>query len=186
MVMCLKATALHRQWSQDETLLISFSNEKLNVRQPGSAHRSERRNTLRRPTGEGGEILEGLSAAADHSVSREMAFLPKEGGGGRPGASHQQSLDDGVSVLALVVHHLNVVQVGISPVHQPADQVQRDAVGEHDLTVHELGSVLAVHVASLHLRNLTVICEEDLPVDRKESGGTDRQTGCQRLQSSSM
>lgn len=33
-VMCLKATVLHRQWSQDETLLISFSNEKLNVQQP--------------------------------------------------------------------------------------------------------------------------------------------------------
>lgn len=94
-----------------------------------------------------------------------------------PCASHQQSLDDGVPVLALVVHHLDVVQVGVGPVHQSADQVQRDAMGEHDLAVYELGSVLAVHVASLHLRDLTVICEEDLPVDRR--------TGCQRLQNRS-
>lgn len=77
--------------------------------------------------------------------------------------SHQQALDDGVPVLAFIVHHLNVVQIGIGPVHQPADEVQRDAVGEYNLTVHELGSVLAIHVAALHLRDLTVVCEEYLP-----------------------
>ncbi len=82
--------------------------------------------------------------------------------------SHQQALDDGVPVLAFIVHHLNVVQIGIGPVHQPADKVQRDAVGEYDLTVHELGSVLAVHVTALHLRDLTVICEEYLPVETKD------------------
>lgn len=78
--------------------------------------------------------------------------------------SHQQPLDDGVPVPALVVHHFDVVQVGVCPVHQPADQVQRDAVREHNLTVHQLGSVLAVHVAALHLWDLTVVGEEHLPV----------------------
>lgn len=81
--------------------------------------------------------------------------------------SHQQALDDGVPVLAFIVHHLNVVQIGIGPVHQPADEVQRDAVGENDLTVHELRSVLAVHVTALHLRDLAVVCEEYLPVETK-------------------
>lgn len=84
--------------------------------------------------------------------------------------SHQQSLDDGVSVPALIVHHLNVVQVGVSPVHQPTDQVQGDAVREHYLTVHKLGSVLAVHVAALHLWDLTIVCEEHLPVETRGSG----------------
>ena len=79
--------------------------------------------------------------------------------------SHQQALDNGVPVLSLVVHHLDVVQVGVGPVHQPADEIQRDAVGEYDLAVHQLGSVLAVHVAALHLGDLTVVCEEHLPVE---------------------
>lgn len=82
-------------------------------------------------------------------------------------SSHQQALDDGVPVLAFVVHHLDVVQIGVGPVHQPADEVQRDAVGEDDLAVHKLGSVLAVHVTALHLRDLTVVGEEDLPVETK-------------------
>lgn len=84
--------------------------------------------------------------------------------------SHQQALDDRVPIFALIVHHLNVVKVGVSPVHQPADEIQRDAVGEHDLTVHEFGSVLAIHVTALHLGDLTVVCEENLPVETKESG----------------
>ena len=90
----------------------------------------------------------------------------RERGGG--GFSHQQALDDGVPVLAFIVHHFNVIQVGISPVHQPADQIQRDAVGENYLTVHQLCSVLAIHVAALHLRDLTVVCEEHLPVETKD------------------
>lgn len=82
--------------------------------------------------------------------------------------SHQQALDDGVSVLAFIVHHFNVVQVGIGPVHKPADKVQRDAVGENNLTVYELGTVLTIHVTSLHFRDLTVVCEEHLPAETKD------------------
>lgn len=77
---------------------------------------------------------------------------------------HQQALYDGMSVLAFIVHHLYVVQVGISPVDQPVDQVQGDTVGEHDLTIHQLGPVLTVHVTTLHLGSLTIVCEEYLPV----------------------
>ena len=76
---------------------------------------------------------------------------------------HQQALDDGVAVLALVVHHLDVVQVGVGPVHQSVDQVQRDAVGEHDLAVHQLGAVLPVHVAALNPGCGAIVGEEDFP-----------------------
>ena len=74
-----------------------------------------------------------------------------------------------MSVLALVVHHLDVVQVGVGPVDQLVDQVQGDAVGEHDLTVHQLGPVLTVHVTALHLGDLTIVSEEHLPVEREEA-----------------
>lgn len=50
--------------------------------------------------------------------------------------TYQQSLNDGVPVLAFVVHHLNVIQVSVSPVHKLADQVQSDAVREDDFTVY--------------------------------------------------
>lgn len=71
-------------------------------------------------------------------------------------------------VLAFIVHNLDVVQIGIGPVHEPADEVQRDAVGEYNLTVHKLGSVLSVHVTALHLRDLAVVCEEHFPAETKE------------------
>lgn len=80
-------------------------------------------------------------------------------------SSHQQALNDGVSVLALIVHHFDVVQVRVGPVHQPVDQVQRDAVREDDLAVYQLGAVLPVHVAALHLGDLPVVGEEHLPAD---------------------
>lgn len=70
-------------------------------------------------------------------------------------------------VLAFIIHNLDVVQIGIGPVHEPADEVQRDAMGEYNLTVHKLGSVLAVHVAALHLRDLAIVCEEHLPAETK-------------------
>lgn len=73
-----------------------------------------------------------------------------------------------MSVVALIVHDLNVVQIRVCPVNQPADQVQCDAVREDDLTVHELSPVLTVHVAALHRRDRTVVCEEHLPEETKE------------------
>lgn len=84
-----------------------------------------------------------------------------------PISSHQQALNDGVPVLSLIVHHLNVVQVSVGPVHQPVDQVQRDAVREDDLAVHQLGAVLPVHVTALHLGDLPVVSKEHLPADEE-------------------
>ncbi len=77
--------------------------------------------------------------------------------------TYQQSLNDGVPVLAFVVHHLNVIQVSVSPVHQLADQVQSDAMREDDFTVYQFGAVLAIHITALHLRDLAVVCEEHFP-----------------------
>lgn len=54
----------------------------------------------------------------------EMIFLLMEAYGSSTcpcSCSHQQALNDGMPVFAFIVHHLNVVQVGIGPVHQPAD-----------------------------------------------------------------
>lgn len=77
--------------------------------------------------------------------------------------TYPQSLNDGVPVLAFVVHHLNVIQVSVSPVHQLADQVQSDAMREDDFTVYQFGAVLAIHITALHLRDLAVVCEKHFP-----------------------
>ncbi len=88
---------------------------------------------------------------------------------------HQQALDDGVSVLALVVDDFDVVQVGVSPVHHPVDQVQCDAMGEDDLAVHQLSAVLAIHVTALHPWRRPIVCEEHFAVaeeeEQKKEGG---------------
>lgn len=81
---------------------------------------------------------------------------------------HQQALDDGVSVLALIVDHFDVVQVGVSPVHHAVDQVQCDAVGEDDLAVHQLSAVLTIHVTALHPRCRPIVCEEHFAVAEEE------------------
>lgn len=82
--------------------------------------------------------------------------------------SHQQSLNDGVSVLALIVDHFDVVQVGISPVNQPVDQVQGDTMGEDNLTVHQLRAVLTIHVTALHPWGGPIVCEEHFAVVKEE------------------
>lgn len=69
-----------------------------------------------------------------------------------------------MAVLALVVNHFDVIKIGVGPVHQTVDQVERDAVGEDDLSVHQFGAVLAVHVAALHPRRGTVVCEKHFAV----------------------
>lgn len=96
-----------------------------------------------------------------------------------PTCSHQQSLNDGVSVLALVVHHFDVVQVSVGPVHQPVDQVQRDAVREDDLAVHQLSTVLPIHVAALHLGDLPIVSKEHLPAAKEQKGDLRSLRTCQ-------
>lgn len=81
---------------------------------------------------------------------------------------HQQALDNGVSVLALIVNHFDVVQVGVSPVHHAVDQVQSDTMGEDDLAVHQLSAVLTIHVTALHPRCGPIVCEEHFAVAEGE------------------
>lgn len=81
---------------------------------------------------------------------------------------HQQALDNGVSVLSLVVDHFDVVQVGVSPVHQPVDQVQCDTMGEDDLAVHQLSAVLTIHITALHPWCRPIVCEEHFAVAEEE------------------
>ncbi len=80
-------------------------------------------------------------------------------------APYQQSLNDGVSVFALVVHYLDVVQISISPVNKSADQVQGDAMREDNFSVHQLCSILSIHVTTFHLWDLPVVGEENLSVE---------------------
>lgn len=82
--------------------------------------------------------------------------------------THQQTLDDGVSVFALIVDHFNVVQVGVSPVHQPADQVQSNTMRKDNLTVHQLSAVLPIHVTAVHPWCRPIVCEEHFAVAEKD------------------
>lgn len=82
---------------------------------------------------------------------------------------HLQSLDDGVSVFALIVHHFDVVQVGVSPVHHAIDQVQCDTMGEDDLAVHQLSAVLTIHVTTLNPRRGPIVSEEHFSVAEKQA-----------------
>lgn len=84
---------------------------------------------------------------------------------------HQEALDDGVSVFALVVDHFDVVQVSVGPVHQPVHQVQGDPVWENYFAVHQLCAVLAVHVTALHPRCRPIICEEHFSVGKGKRMG---------------
>lgn len=81
---------------------------------------------------------------------------------------HLDTLDNGVSVLALVVDHFDVVQVSIRPVHQAIDQVQSDAMGEDELDVHQLCAVLTIHVAALYPGRGPIVCEEHFAVAEGE------------------
>lgn len=69
-------------------------------------------------------------------------------------------MDDGVPVLALVIHNINVIQVGIRPVHQLLDHIQCHSCGPLNFIMHQPGPVCAVHVAALHLGHIPIVGEE--------------------------
>lgn len=73
-----------------------------------------------------------------------------------------------MSVLALIVNHFDVVQVGVSPVHHAIDQVKCDAVWEDNLAVNQLGAVLTIHVTALHPRRGPIVCEKHFAVAAEE------------------
>lgn len=78
---------------------------------------------------------------------------------------YQQSLDDGVSVFALIVNHFYVIQVGISPVHKPVHQIQSDTVREDNFTVHQLCAVLSIHVTAFHPWRRPVVGKKQFAVE---------------------
>lgn len=80
-----------------------------------------------------------------------------------PSCTHQNTLDDCVSIFSFVVHHFNVVEVSISPINKPIDQVQGDSMGEDNFGVNQLCSVLPIHVTAFHLWYLSIVSEEQLP-----------------------
>lgn len=70
-------------------------------------------------------------------------------------------MEDHVSVLAMIIHHLDGVQVGVGPVHQLLDEVQGHSSGLLCLIVHQSGPVGAVHVAAFHLGHVPIVGEEE-------------------------
>lgn len=79
-------------------------------------------------------------------------------------------VDDGVPVLSSVIHHVDVIQVGICPVHQLLDYIQGHSCGLFDLIIHQPGAVGAVQVAALDLGSVPVISEEHHSAERENDG----------------
>lgn len=73
-------------------------------------------------------------------------------------------MDNVVPVPAAVIHHIDVIQVGVGPVHQLLDHVQRHGGGLLDFVIHQPRPVGAVHVAALHFGRAPVVGEEQHPV----------------------
>lgn len=74
--------------------------------------------------------------------------------------THLVTMDNGVPVAALVIHHIDVIQVGVRPVHQFLDEVQCHSSGLLDFVIHQTSPVGAVHVAALHFGHIPVVSEE--------------------------
>lgn len=75
--------------------------------------------------------------------------------------THLAAVDNGVPVLALVIHHVDVIQVGIGPIHQLLDHIQRHSSGLLDFIIDQPGPVGAVHVTALHLGHVPIVSEEE-------------------------
>lgn len=78
--------------------------------------------------------------------------------------THLAAVDNVVPVPAAVIHHIDVIQVGVGPVHQLLDHVQRHGGGLLDFVIHQPRPVGAVHVAALHFGRAPVVGEEQHPV----------------------
>lgn len=79
--------------------------------------------------------------------------------------THFAPVDDAVPVLPIVIHHIDVVQVGVCPVHQLPDYVQRHGGGQLDSVIHQLCPVGAIHVAARHLGHIPIISEKQHSVE---------------------
>lgn len=76
-------------------------------------------------------------------------------------------MDNGVPVLAVVIHHVNVIQVRVCPVNQLLDYIQCHSCGLLDFIIHQPGPVSAVHVAALHLGHVPIVGEEEHSAEEK-------------------
>lgn len=77
--------------------------------------------------------------------------------------THLAAVDNVVPVPAVVIHHIDVIQVGVGPVHQLLDHVQRHGGGLLHFVIHQPRPVGAVHVAALHFGSAPVVGEEQHP-----------------------
>lgn len=79
-------------------------------------------------------------------------------------------MGNGVPVLSLVIHYVDVIQVGISPIHQLLDDIQCHSCGLFNPVVHQPRPVGAVHVAALDLGSIPVISEEHHSAESENDG----------------
>lgn len=74
--------------------------------------------------------------------------------------THLAAMDNVVPVPAVVIHHIDVIQVGVGPVHQLLDHIQCNSRGLLNFIIHQLCSVGAIHVAALHLGHVAIVGEK--------------------------
>lgn len=74
-------------------------------------------------------------------------------------------MDDVVPVLPIIIHNIDVIQVGVCPVHQLPDYIQCHGGGQLDSVIHQLCPVGAVHVAARHLGHIPIISEKQHSVE---------------------
>jgi len=82
--------------------------------------------------------------------------------------THLISLDDSVSVFAVVIDHLNVIQICVCPVHQLLHQVQSHCSRPLNLVIHKSCSVCTIHIAALQFGCIPIISEKEHPARDKE------------------
>lgn len=75
--------------------------------------------------------------------------------------THLAPVDNVVPVPAVVIHYIDVIQVGVCPVHQLLDHVQCHSSGLLNFIIHQPRPVGAIHVAALHLGHIPIVGEKE-------------------------
>lgn len=75
--------------------------------------------------------------------------------------THLVPMDNVVPVPAMVIHYIDVIQVGVCPVHQLLDHIQCHSSGLLNFIIHQPRPVGAVHVAALHLGHVPIVGEKE-------------------------
>lgn len=74
--------------------------------------------------------------------------------------THLVPVDNIVPVPAMVIHYIDVIQVGVCPVHQLFDHIQCYSSGLLNFIIHKPCPVGAIHVAALHLGHIPIVGEK--------------------------